>query len=291
MASSERTMMSNFGTRDEFSKLKTAILCPPTHFEIRKPINDIQKKWHELGSGPDAAKAIQQYNDFKNTLIHQGVNVWELPPSEPFTYQVFTRDIGVVAGIGAVIANLKFDPRKGEEKEVIKALEASGIGISFTFEDPAIFEGGDWVFMDKENVLLGMGDRTNPEALDQLSVFLPSVRFHPVYLPEGILHLDVVLNIVSSNIALAHSPALADETLALLESHQFRIIDVSSEEQETMGTNALAIGNNKILAAAINQQVNGNMKKEGLDVIEMDLSEILKGGGGPRCMTLPVLRE
>ena len=112
--------MSNYGTGNEFSKLRTAILCPPTHFEIRKPINVIQAKWYELGRGPDPDKGIHQYEVFKNALISEGVTVWEIPPSKQYTYQVFTRDICVIANNGAIIANLKFDPRKGEEKEVVK---------------------------------------------------------------------------------------------------------------------------------------------------------------------------
>ncbi len=139
--------------------------------------------------------------------------------------------------------------------------------------------------------MLGIGDRTNEEALKKFRVYQPSVNFHPVYLPKDFLHLDVVLNIVSESIALAYLPALADDTISLLESRRFRIIEVSSKEQETMATNALAIGNNKVIAAACNGQANEKMKKEGLEVIEIDMSEILKGGGGPRCMTLPVLRD
>ena len=288
---SERNIMSNFGTHNEFSRLKTAILCPPTHFEIRKPINVIQAKWHGLGRGPDPARAIRQYEVFKNTLVKEGVTVREIPPAKQFTYQVFTRDICVMTTDGALIANLKFNPRKGEEKKVIKDFSTRDIAVSFVFEDPSIFEGGDFIFIDKDNVLLGIGDRTNQEAMKKLSALLPAVHFHPVYLPKDFLHLDVVLNIVSKHIALAYIPALTKDVHARLKSHQIRIIEVSSEEQETMGTNALAIGNNKVIAAASNGQVNEDMKKEGLDVIEIDMSEILKGGGGPRCMTLPVLRE
>jgi N-dimethylarginine dimethylaminohydrolase len=283
--------MSNYGTINEFSKLKTAILCPPTHFEIRKPINVIQAKWHELGRGPDPVKRIQQYEVFKNTLIREGVTVWEILPSKQYTYQVFTRDICVSTDNGLIVANLKFAPRKGEEKEVVRELATRGIDVSFTIKGPAILEGGDFVFIDKGNVLLGIGDRTNGEALEKLRVFEPSIKFHPVYLPKDFLHLDVVLNIVSGNLALAYVPALDDDTLSLLKSRRFRIINVSSEEQETMATNALAIGDNKVLAAGSNRRTNAEMRKQGLDVIEIDMSEILKGGGGPRCMTLPVLRE
>ena len=283
--------MSSYGTCNEFSKLRAVITCPPTHFEIRKPINIIQAKYHERGQGPDPVKRVHQYEAFKKALILEGINVWEISPSEKYTYQVFTRDTGVVTNHGAIIANLKFDLRKGEEKVVVKELKNRGIAVSEPFEDPAVLEGGDFLFLDNKNVLLGIGDRTNTDALAALKALQPAINFHPVFLPKDFLHLDVVLNIVSQNIALAYAPACPAPILSLLESCGFGIIDVSNEEQETMATNALAIGNNKVIAAACNKQTNEKMKKEGLEVIEIEMSELLKGGGGPRCMTLPVHRS
>lgn len=287
----EEKIMINYGTYDEFSKLKSVLMCPPANFEIRKPINIIQEKWHKIGRGPDPTKRVQQYEALKNVLIREGVVVWEIPPSKKYTYQVFTRDTGIVTKQRAIIAIFKFDPRKGEEKEVAQELEVRKIDISYLFEEKAVFEGGDFVFLDHENVLLGIGDRTNTQALTELMARLPSFNFHPVYLPKDYLHLDVVLNIISQNAALAFTHALPDDTLSFLEKRRFRIIDVSTKEQETMATNVLALGHKKIISATCNKQTNMKLKKEGFEVIEIEMSEILKGGGGPRCMTLPILRE
>jgi len=283
--------MRNYGTYNEFSKLKIVILCPPINFEIRKPINIIQAKWHKIGRGPDPIKRLQQYEALKNVLIHEGVAVWEISPSKQYTYQVFTRDAGIVTKQGAIIAIFKFDPRKGEEKEIAQELVRRDIDISYLFKEEVIFEGGDFVFLDHENVLLGIGDRTNTQALAELMVCLPLFNFHPVYLPKDYLHLDVVLNIISPNTAIAFTPALPDDTLSILEKRRFRIIDISAKEQKTMATNALALGDNKVISATCNTQTNIKMKKEGFEVIEIEMSELLKGGGGPRCMTLPILRE
>jgi N-dimethylarginine dimethylaminohydrolase len=170
--------MADYGTCDEYSRLRVVATCPPTYFQIRKPINVVQAKWHELGRGPDPDKATHQYEIFKNTLVREGVTVWEIPPSDQYTYQVFTRDISIITDNEAIIANLKFDPRKGEEKEAVKALKTRGIPVSHTVKAPAILEGGDFIFIDKENVLLGIGDRTNENALEKLSVLKPSIKFH-----------------------------------------------------------------------------------------------------------------
>ncbi|WP_394706362.1 arginine deiminase family protein [Breoghania sp.] len=40
-----------------------------------------------------------------------------------------------------------------------------------------------------------------------------------------------------------------------------------------------------------NRDVNAKMKALGIRVIEVELAEILKGGGGPHCMTFPLQRE
>jgi len=57
-----------------------------------------------------------------------------------------------------------------------------------------------------------------------------------------------------------------------------------------MATNVLAIEDGKVISASCNKECNKNMRIEGLEVIEIEMSELLKGGGGPRCMTLPVKR-
>ena len=283
--------MENFGTCDEYSRLRTVILCPPTHFEIKTPINATQAKWLNMGRGPDPVKSLHQYETVKSTLLSEDIKVWEILPSENYTYQVFTRDVGVIPHQGAFVGQFKFDPRKGELKPFSNLLEKNGVPVYHRIEDGAVFEGGDFMFINRNEAFVGVGDRTNEEGLRELNNRLPSMTLYPVHLPGGFLHLDVVLNLISPNVALAYLPALSDESLSLLKSQHFEIIDVSEEEQETMATNVLAIGDNKILSASCNNITNEKIRDMGFDVLEFDMSEIVKGGGGIRCMTLPVLRS
>ena len=51
------------------------------------------------------------------------------------------------------------------------------------------------------------------------------------------------------------------------------------------------LGNDKVISFKNNKIVNEKMSALGFKVIEIDLVEILKGGGGPHCMTFPLLRE
>jgi N-dimethylarginine dimethylaminohydrolase len=65
---------------------------------------------------------------------------------------------------------------------------------------------------------------------------------------------------------------------------------VSEEEQFTLGTNVLSIGNKKVLSLPVNKNVNKELRDRGFEVIEVDITEIIKSGGSFRCCTLPILR-
>jgi N-dimethylarginine dimethylaminohydrolase len=283
--------MTQYGTCDEYSRLRAVIMCPPVHFEIKTPINSVQAKWHQLGQGPDPVERLRQYHTVKDALIENSVDVWEMSPSKAFSYQVFTRDTGVVAEAGSVVGRFKFDARIGEERELVKMLEREALPIVYECRAPGIFEGGDFMFLNSTCAYVGIGDRTDADAFEQLNTRMPDLELHPVDLPEGFLHLDVVLNILSPDTALAYTAALPDPILAHLETSGFHIIPVPESEQETMGTNGLSIGDNTVITASCNERTNDNLRRNGFRTIEIEMSEIIKGGGGPRCMTLPVRRE
>jgi len=264
-------------------------MCPPIHFEIKTPINRVQAKWHRLDRGPDPVQRIRQYQAVKDALVKRDVEVWEIPPSEKFTYQVFTRDVGVATETGAVIGRFRFDAREGEEDEAAKVL-GRHIWIAYRCKAPGVFEGGDFMFLNRECAYVGIGDRTDREAFEQLKARMPELELLPVNLPEGFLHLDVVLNIISPDTALGFVDALPDAILKHLESSGIRILPVSKSEQETMGTNGLSIGDNTVITASCNRRTNDMLRQSGFKTIEIEMSEIIKGGGGPRCMTLPIRR-
>jgi len=70
----------------------------------------------------------------------------------------------------------------------------------------------------------------------------------------------------------------------------YDLIDVTEEEQFTLGTNVLSIGQKQIISMPTNQQVNSALRTRGYHVIEVAFDEIIKSGGSFRCCTLPVLR-
>lgn len=64
----------------------------------------------------------------------------------------------------------------------------------------------------------------------------------------------------------------------------------ASREQGADGTNTLAIAPGKVIAYDRNLHTNRALKSLGIEVIEIEGSELVRGLGGPRCMTMPLVR-
>ena len=65
----------------------------------------------------------------------------------------------------------------------------------------------------------------------------------------------------------------------------------SGREQWNDGANTLAIAPGKVIVYSRNHVTNEMLRKEGIRVLEIPSSELSRGRGGPRCMSMPLYRE
>jgi len=270
----------------EYDVLKKVILCQPQYMTIRDVINEVQKHFKE--EGIDVEKAVQQHNQFVETLRQHDIEVYLLPYHKKFPEQVFTRDIGFTLGETIFVADMASNIRNGEENILKQWLEDENISY-YNIMGHQI-EGGD-VIIDRDTIYIGLSNRTNQEAIDHLRDLL-NKQFEIVSIdfPEKYLHLDCVFNIVGPETAIIYPEALTKEEIHML-SKKYDLIEVTEEEQFTLGTNVLSIGNKKIISLPVNTGVNEQLRQRGFEVIEVDITEIIKSGGSFRCCTLPLERE
>lgn len=269
----------------EYDDLQEVLLCSPIYMEIKQIINETQK--HFARENISQIKALTQHKQFIQTLKNHHVRPVLLPANERFPEQVFTRDIGFTIGQTLFVSNMAAPVRQGEEHSLKEWAQTKG-WTTITLDDGTI-EGGD-VLVDQTRVFVGLSKRTNLAAIQQLKKELPNHDIIPIHLPSHILHLDCVMNILSHHEILIYPEAFTEKDLLMLKKH-YDLIEISEQEQFTLGPNVLSIGQKKVISLPINQETNAALTASGYTVIEVDFSEIIKSGGSFRCCTLPIRRS
>ncbi|UZJ77854.1 dimethylarginine dimethylaminohydrolase family protein [Fictibacillus sp. KU28468] len=271
--------------RSEYDSLARVVVCEPKFMHISEVINETQR--HYADENINKTLATNQHLNFVRTLRSHGVEVIELPPHQEFPEQVFTRDIGFTLGSTIFVSSMGSKIRQGEEDILKEWLGNKNVRLQKISDGK--MEGGD-VLVDGDTIYIGVSGRTAQSSIQSLRERLPehkvvSMPFNPKY-----LHLDCVFNILSSAEALVFPQAFRKKELDFL-AKRYDLIEVSKEEQFLLGTNVLSIGDKKVFSLPVNPKVNNNLRKRGYEVIEVDLSEIIKSGGSFRCCTMPILRK
>ncbi|GIO24350.1 dimethylarginine dimethylaminohydrolase family protein [Oceanobacillus sp. J11TS1] len=271
--------------KNEYEPLQQVIVAPPDHMKITTIINETQS--HYANENIDIQKAMEQHQIFVKTLESNGVNVISLPTNPSLNEQVFSRDIGFTIHDQLFAANMDRAIRKKETAILKKWLDKEQ--ISYTPMPNSSIEGGD-VIINNEKVWVGLSQRTEQKAIDHLKNQFPDLDITAIPLREDILHLDCVFNILEGNKALIYRDGIDNNSYQLLKK-SYTLIEINEEEQFTMATNVLSIGNKKVISLPENKRVNDKLRELGYHILEVPFSEIIKSGGSFRCCTLPFQRS
>ena len=193
----------------------------------------------------------------------------------------------------------------------------------------ATVEGGDVMPIGNGAVMIGMGERTAPQAVTMIARELfkaGSARLvMAVKLPRSrhYMHLDTVITMVDRDAvtlfpdvvygARVWSIRPGDEPeLPIVEPfdggviealthalaiREIRIIPTggdpfaSEREQWDDGNNVLCLEPGVVIAYDRNVATNTRLRNEGIEVIAISGSELGRGRGGSHCMSCPVLRD
>ncbi len=209
---------------------------------------------------------------------------------------IYTYDPTLVGGEGAVLLRPGKEGRRGEPDATVAALERAGVPVVGSVTAPATVEGGDTVWLDESTLLVGIGYRTSPAALDALGEAFPGVDVIAFDLPHWngsgeVMHLMSLLSPLDRDLALVYTRLAPTRLMWLLAERGIAVVEVPDEEFESMGPNVLALGPRRALALEGNEETRRRMARRGVDVVTYRGNEISrKGDGGPTCLTRPLLR-
>jgi N-dimethylarginine dimethylaminohydrolase len=153
--------------------------------------------------------------------------------------------------------------------------------------------------LDEKTLAVGHTYRTNPEGIRQLKTLLAPIGVEVITVPlphykgpSDVFHLMSILSPVDKDLAVVFSPLMPIPFRELLLQRGVKLVEVPDEEFDSMGCNVLAMGPRNCLMVAGNPVTKARLLAAGCQVTEYKGSEIsVKGGGGPTCLTRPLIRE
>jgi len=238
----------------------------------------------------DPGRAREQHETLCAYYRAQGTAVHLLEPGEvQYPNLYFLRDVFAMTPQGSILSRLAGKARAGEEQIVAKRLALLGIPQLLSIYGDGLYEGPDLVFVAPELALVGTGIRTNLAGALQIKWLLETLQIevHLIQTTYGCGHLDGVMNIVDRRKAILYPTRVSYQVYDLLRCHGFTIIDLpdAREAQEGMAINMVAMAPGWVVMPAGNPQTRKTLGRHGLQCDEVDVSELMKGGGAIHCMT------
>jgi N-dimethylarginine dimethylaminohydrolase len=283
--------------------LRRALVCSPQSAGWAQSDGALARDgWRDLGflDAPDFKKARSEHQALCRELAAAGVEVLELPSSPRLSLDaVYTHDASLATDFGLIVMQPGKANRVPEGKCHGSFCRNLGIPTFAEIVAPGTTEAGDMIWLDSKTLLIGNGYRTNRDGIAQMRTLLApkGVDVLPVPLPHGTgpsacLHLMSLISLLEERTALVDLPRLAVETVELLKSRGFCFIEIEYSERDSLACNVLALGGKRLLAIEENFRTNQKLRDAGFDLRTFRGSELcINGGGGPTCLTRPLLRD
>lgn len=263
----------------------------------------VDTQWQSLNytSAPDFQKAVEEYEALVELILGFGIEITFLPAEAHDDGlgldSVYVRDASLVIDGGVILCSMGKAARSGEPERQRDTFIASGIPILGEITGDGRIEGGDVAWLRPDLIGVARGYRTNDDGIRQLRALLdPSIQMEVMHSPHfrgpgDVFHLMSVISPIAEDLVLVYSPLMSVPFREMLVANGFRLVEVPEEEFASLGGNVLAVAPGVAVIPGGNPETVARLREAGASVFEFEAAEIiLKGCGGPTCLTRPLDR-
>lgn len=257
-------------------------MCPPEHFAVEYAINP----WMDPGTPVDRDLALRQWHQLKDLYERFGHTV-DIAPAEPgLPDMVFVANSATVVGDRVLGARFRAPERAAEADHFRRWFLARGYK-RITMPARINEAEGDFTWTGRL-MLAGSGFRTDPEAHGELQEVLGVPVVSLRLIDPNYYHLDTALMVLQpgEHPQIAYYPeAFSPGSQRVLRGLFPEAVLADADDAACLGLNGVSDGRHVVLpteTTGLAQQ----LRERGYEVHLLDVSELRKSGGGPKCCTL-----
>ncbi|MGY4101127.1 dimethylargininase [Nocardia sp. R16R-3T] len=255
------------------------VMCRPDHFDVCYSINP----WMNPREPVDRALALAQWETLRATFEHYGHRVDVVPGEPGLPDMVFAANSGLIVGDRAMSARFTHAERAAEGPAYHRWFAQQGlvelVGAQETNEGE-----GDFLLVG-ERMLAATGFRSSIAAHREVERYfeLPVVSLELV--DPRFYHLDTALMVLDDTNVAYFAPAFSAASQAILAEFYPDAILATDADAVVLGLNGVSDGLNVFISSRADNLAS-ELRAQGYNPVGVDLSELLKAGGGVKCCTL-----
>jgi len=261
---------------------RAVLMCRPEHFTVSYRINP----WMHPEVPTSTAVAVEQWQTLHDAYVSLGYDVELIDPVAGLNDMVYAANGGFTLDGHAYGAKFTYEQRMAEGPAYMEWFAANGFEVH---EPEQINEGeGDFLLSDG-SILAGHGFRTSLESHDEVRRIFDREVVSLRLVDPAFYHLDTAVAILGDD-NIAYLPkAFDDASRAELERRYPDAVRVTEEDAAVLGLNSFGDGRTMVIAGRA-ADFDRQLTERGYETVGLDLSELLRGGGGIKCCTLELRR-
>ncbi|HEX6194320.1 MAG TPA: arginine deiminase-related protein [Jiangellaceae bacterium] len=254
------------------------LMCRPTYFEVSYAINP----WMDPNTPVDGATALAQWDELKTIYERLGHTVELIDPLPGQPDMVFAANGALVVG-GKVFGAAFKNPERADEAPAFRSWFA-GAGFIDIHTPKNVNEGeGDFAVVG-DAVLAGTGFRTDHGAHLEAQEFLGRPVTSLQLVDPHFYHLDTALFVLDDTNVAYYPAAFSEGSQAVLRQLFPDAVIATEADAYAFGLNSVSDGRHVVVESGAADLIAA-LGEHGYEALPIDMSELRKSGGGPKCCT------